>query len=76
MADTREVLEMMREVARIRISMLRDGVTFYEGDRRSYYLQQYEEKLSQIERLIRRASIRLVDGQAEPPRPEHDTPPE
>ncbi|CAG0961980.1 hypothetical protein [Geobacter sp.] len=61
MADAREVLEMMREVARTRISMLRDGVTFYESDRRSYYLQQYEDKLRQIEGLIRRISIRLVD---------------
>ncbi|MRR59213.1 MAG: hypothetical protein EG824_13515 [Deltaproteobacteria bacterium] len=61
MADAREVLEMMREVARTRISMLRDGVTFYEGDRRNYYLREYEEKLCQIENLIRRISIRLVD---------------
>ncbi len=61
MADAREVLEMMREVARTRISMLRDGVTFYESDRRSYYLQQYEDKLRQIEGLIRRISIRLVE---------------
>ncbi len=65
MADARETLEMMREVARIRISMLRDGITFYENDRRSYYLQQYEEKLGQIERLIRRISIRLVEPPAE-----------
>lgn len=70
MADAREVLEMMREVARIRISMLRDGVTFYEGDRRSFYLQQYEEKLAQIERLIRRVSIRLVGGQNDPQPPD------
>lgn len=41
--------------------MLRDGVTFYEGDRRNYYLREYEEKLCQIENLIRRISIRLVD---------------
>jgi len=61
MADAREVLEMMREVARTRISMLRDGVTFYESDRRSYYLEQYEDKLRQIEGLIRRISIRLVE---------------
>ena len=53
---------MMREVARTRISMLRDGVTFYEDDRRSYYLREYEEKLAQIERLIRLICIRLVDS--------------
>lgn len=76
MSDTREVLEMMREVARIRISMLREGITFYEGDRRNYYLQQYEEKLAQIERLIRRASIRLVDGKADTSKQEDDTSPQ
>jgi len=65
MADAREVLEMMREVARTRISMLRDGATFHEDDRRSYYLREYEEKLRQIEHLIRRISIRLVDPPTE-----------
>lgn len=73
MADAREVLEMMREVARIRISMLRDGVTFYEDDRRSYYLQQYEEKLKQIDGLIRRFSIRLVGATAEESRRDDST---
>lgn len=70
MADAREVLEMMRDVARMRISMLRDGVTFYEGDRKNFYLQQYEEKLSQIDRLIRKLSIRLVGGKNDPHNPE------
>lgn len=61
MADAREVLEMMREVARTRISMLREGVTFYEPEQKSFYLREYEEKLRQIEQLIRRISIRLVE---------------
>ncbi|MBT1074623.1 hypothetical protein [Geobacter grbiciae] len=65
MADARETLEMMREVARTRISMLRDGITFYDNERRSYYLRQYEEKLTQIEHLIRRISIRLVEPPTE-----------
>lgn len=65
MADARETLEMMREVARTRIAMLRDGITFYDNDRRSYYLRQYEEKLAQIEHLIRRISIRLVEPPTE-----------
>ncbi|ABB32205.1 hypothetical protein GeomeDRAFT_0487 [Geobacter metallireducens RCH3] len=65
MADARETLEMMREVARTRISMLRDGITFYDNERRSYYLRQYEEKLAQIEHLIRRISIRLVEPSTE-----------
>lgn len=62
MADAREVLEMMREVARTRISMLREGVTFHEAERKDYYLRQYEDKLRQIEQLIRRISIRLVES--------------
>uniref|UniRef100_A0A831U4U1 Uncharacterized protein n=1 Tax=Geobacter metallireducens TaxID=28232 RepID=A0A831U4U1_GEOME len=61
MADAREVLEMMREVARTRISMLRDGVTFHEPEQKSFYLREYEEKLRQIEQLIRCISIRLVE---------------
>ncbi|WP_298273295.1 hypothetical protein [Geobacter sp.] len=65
MADAREVLEMMREVVRIRISMLRDGVTFYEDSRRSYYLQEYEDKLRQLDRLIRKASIRIITGKGD-----------
>lgn len=65
MADAREVLEIMREVARTRISMLRDGATFHQSERQSYYLREYEEKLRQIEHLIRRISIRLVDPPAE-----------
>ncbi|WP_298440015.1 hypothetical protein [Geobacter sp.] len=73
MADAREVLEMMREVVRTRISMLRDGVTFYEESRRSYYLQEYEDKLRQLDRLIRKASIRLVAGK-ESSSPEDDAP--
>jgi len=52
---------MMREVARTRISMLHEGVTFHETDRKNYYLEEYKEKLRQIEQLIRRTSIRLVE---------------
>ena len=73
MADAREVLEMMREVVRNRISMLRDGVTFYEESRRSYYLQEYEDKLRQLDRLIRKASIRIVTGK-DHSSPEDDAP--
>lgn len=60
MADAREVLETMRKVARIRIDMLKEGVTFHSKARQAYYLKEYEEKLREIERLIRRMNIRLV----------------
>lgn len=62
MADARDVLEMMREVARTRISMLRDGVTLYDDSRRNYYLQEYEDRLQQLDQLIRKASFRIVSG--------------
>ncbi len=60
MADAREVLETMRTVAKIRIGMLREGVTFHSKARQAYYLREYEEKLREIERLIRRMNISLV----------------
>jgi hypothetical protein len=60
MADAREVLETMRKVARIRIDMLKEGVTFHSKVRQAYYLKEYEEKLREIERLLRRMNIRLV----------------
>ena len=60
MADAREVLETMRTVARIRIGMLREGVTFHSKARQAYYLREYEEKLREIEQLIRRMNISLV----------------
>jgi len=72
MADAKEVLEMMKKVAQIRIDMLKDGITYHEDDKRSQYLQAYEDKLRDIERLLRRLNIRLVHNKdglppAEPP---------
>lgn len=66
-ADARQVLEMMRWVARTRISNLRENVTFHDNDHRNYYLRQYEERLAQIERLIRHMSITLVEPPDEKP---------
>ena len=60
MADAREILETMRKVARIRIDMLREGITFHNKTRQAYYLKEYEDKLREIERLIRRMNVRLV----------------
>ena len=65
MADTREALEMMREVARIRIDMLKRGVTFHDENKRKYYLGEYVDKLGKIERIIRRLNIRLVQRDVE-----------
>ena len=60
MADTKEVLVMMKDVAKARIQMLKEGVTFHDATKREYYLREYERKLSDIEHLIRRLNIRLV----------------
>lgn len=60
MADAKEVLEIMKEVAKSRIGMLKDGITFYDNEKKAYYLQEYERKLRDIERLIRRLNLRLV----------------
>jgi len=60
MADAREVLETMKTVAKIRIEMLKEGTTFHDSQKRAYYLKEYEEKLREIEDLIRRINIRLV----------------
>ena len=60
MADTKEVLVMMKDVAKTRIQMLKDGVTFHDAAKREYYLREYEKKLRDIEQLIRRLNLRLV----------------
>ncbi|MRR06077.1 MAG: hypothetical protein EG828_03895 [Deltaproteobacteria bacterium] len=60
MADAREVLETMKTVAKMRIEMLREGITFHSKSKQAYYLQEYEDKLREIEELLRRMNIRLV----------------
>jgi hypothetical protein len=67
-----EALEMMREVARIRIDMLQKGVTFHEERKRNYYLREYREKLKKIEDIIRRMNIKLIrmDEEAQDKDPE------
>jgi hypothetical protein len=60
MADTKEVLIMMKDVAKSRIQMLKDGVTFHDAAKREYYLREYEHKLRDIEQLIRRLNLKLI----------------
>ncbi len=67
MADAKEVLEMFREVAKLRISMLKDGVTYHDQAKRDYYLGEYEKKLHDIERLIRRYTLRVIPGKKSDP---------
>jgi hypothetical protein len=60
MADAREVLETMKKVAQVRIDMLKEGVTFHDQYKQEFYLREYEDKVKQIDDLIRRMNIRLV----------------
>jgi hypothetical protein len=60
MADSKEVLTMMKDVAKSRIEMLKNGITFHDAPKREYYLREYEKKLRDIEQLIRRLNMRLV----------------
>lgn len=60
MADAREVLELMRGVAKNRIDMLNNGITFYDEGKKDYYRSEYRKKLETIDKLIRRFSLRLV----------------
>ncbi len=67
MADAREVLEMMKQVALSRIALLKEGVTFYNETKRVNYLREYEGKLRDIEDLMRRLKIRLVHSRKDSP---------
>ena len=60
MSDIKESLSMMREMARSRVQMLKEGVTFHDDGKRTFYLGEYEAKLRELDQLIRRHSMRLV----------------
>lgn len=72
MSEEEEALEMMKEVAKARIALLKRGVTFHDEQSRIYYLHEYEEKLRKIEELIRRMRIRLVSGKEDGPDTDND----
>ncbi len=74
MSEEQETLEMIREVAKSRIELLKKGITFHDEKSRKYYLREYEEKLRRIEELIRRTKIRLVRRNQIDPDPDNDGP--
>ena len=45
-------LESIRDAARSRVRVLNQGVTFYNEEEKARYLQQYESKLRELDRLI------------------------
>jgi hypothetical protein len=67
MSDEEETLEIMKEVAKARIALLKRGVTLHDEQNRIHYLHEYEEKLRKIEELIRRMRIRLVRSKEDGP---------
>ena len=60
MSDMKESLAMMRDMARSRIQMLKDGITLHNEEKKSYYLQEYEAKVRELDNQIRRLTLRLV----------------
>ncbi len=50
----------MREMARSRIQMLKEGVTLHDDEKKAFYLREYEAKVKELDREIRRLTLRLV----------------
>ena len=51
---------MMRDMAKTRIQMLKDEITFHNDQKKAYYLREYESKVRDLDHEIRRLSLRLV----------------
>ena len=51
---------MMRQMAKDRLKMLDDGITFHDAERKAFYLREYESKVQELDRLIRLLSLNLV----------------
>lgn len=60
MSDLKESLTMMRDMAKDRIQMLKEGVTFHDEDKKAYYLREYETKVRELDYEIRRMTLKLV----------------
>ena len=59
----KESLIMMREMAKSRIQMLKEGVTFHNDDKKAYYLREYEARVRELDQQIRRLTLRVVRPQ-------------
>ncbi|HJV34050.1 MAG TPA: hypothetical protein VJ604_03210 [Geomonas sp.] len=60
MSDMKASLSQMREMAQSRIRMLKEGVTLHDDEKKAFYLREYEAKVKELDREIRRLSLRLV----------------
>lgn len=60
MSDMKDSLTMMRDMAKERIQMLKDGVTLHNEEKKAFYLREYELKVRELDYEIRRLSLKLV----------------
>lgn len=51
---------MMRDMAKSRIQMLKEGVTFHDEERKARYLREYEAKVRELDHEIRKLTLRVV----------------
>ncbi len=72
MSDVKEALEMMKEVAKTRIAMLKKGMTFHNEQDRVFYIREYQGKLRKIEDIIRRMNIRIIHKESDEEYPDND----
>jgi hypothetical protein len=59
-ADMKESLSQMREMAQSRMQMLKEGVTLHNDEKKAFYLREYEAKVKELDHEIRRLTLRLV----------------
>jgi hypothetical protein len=52
----------MRDNVLCRIKMLQEGTSYYNETKRAYYLQQYREKLAELDRLILNLTLGTAGG--------------
>ena len=60
MSDLKESLCQMREMAKSRIQLLKEGVTFHDDAKKAFYLHEYESKVKELDHQIRRLTLKLV----------------
>ena len=61
MTDLKKSLETMREMVASRIQMLQEGITFYDEEKRAYYLREYQLKLRALDQQIFSLSLTMID---------------
>ena len=52
MEDLKRKLEAIRDLARARVRMLNEGSCCYDEERKAFYLQEYDSKIAELDRLL------------------------